>query len=115
MDRCWRLMEHVSENHGIQGGAWRKRLFRFQSNEPCSHGSHPSLDGGWGVMVRRDGAWAWSGAQFNQPALRITARLMKIARHDQVMRLRVASALLALVNMELPLAASPPIPSPFGL
>ena len=27
----------------------------------------------------------------------------------------VASALLALENIELPLAASPPIPSPFGL
>ena len=27
----------------------------------------------------------------------------------------VASALLALLNMELPLAASPPMPSPFGL
>ena len=28
---------------------------------------------------------------------------------------KVASALLALVNIELPLAAKPPIPSPFGL
>ena len=28
---------------------------------------------------------------------------------------REASALLALVNIELPLAAIPPIPSPFGL
>ena len=33
----------------------------------------------------------------------------------QVKRLSVASALLALVNDELPLAARPPMPSPFGL
>ena len=38
-----------------------------------------------------------------------------MARVVQVMRLRVASALLALVNEVLPLAASPPIPSPLGL
>ena len=31
------------------------------------------------------------------------------------MRLRVFSALRALVNIELPLAASPPMPSPLGL
>ena len=29
--------------------------------------------------------------------------------------LNVASALLALLNIELPLEANPPIPSPFGL
>ena len=52
---------------------------------------------------------------FNQPALRITARLRKIARQAHVALLSVASALLALVNIELPDAASPPIPSPFGL
>ena len=52
---------------------------------------------------------------FNQPALRITARLKKIAKHDQVALFREASALLALLNIELPLAARPPIPSPFGL
>ena len=50
-----------------------------------------------------------------QPALSITARLKKMARQDQVILLRVASALLALVNIELPLAAKPPMPSPFGL
>tara|TARA_B100000161_G_scaffold175676_1_gene126208 strand:+ start:190 stop:366 length:177 start_codon:yes stop_codon:yes gene_type:complete len=32
-----------------------------------------------------------------------------------VILLREASALLALLNIELPLAAIPPIPSPFGL
>ena len=53
--------------------------------------------------------------QASQPALRITARLKKSARQIQVMRFRVASALLALLNIELPLAASPPMPSPFGL
>ena len=52
---------------------------------------------------------------FNQPALRITARLKKIARHVQVALFREASALLALLNIELPLAARPPIPSPLGL
>ena len=53
--------------------------------------------------------------QFSQPALRITASVRKTARVVQVMRLRVASALLALVNEVLPLAASQPMPSPFGL
>ncbi len=52
---------------------------------------------------------------FNQPALRITARLRNKIRHDQVALFKVDSALLALVNIELPLDASPPIPSPFGL
>ena len=33
----------------------------------------------------------------------------------QVILLREASALLALLNIELPLAAIPPIPSPLGL
>ena len=53
--------------------------------------------------------------QFNQPALKITARLKKIAKQVQVNLFNVDSALLALLNMELPLAASPPMPSPFGL
>ena len=52
---------------------------------------------------------------FNQPALRITARLKNNIRHAQVALFKVDSALLALVNMELPLDARPPIPSPFGL
>ncbi len=41
--------------------------------------------------------------------------LKKIARNAHVVRFSVDSALLALVNIELPLAASPPMPSPFGL
>ena len=36
-------------------------------------------------------------------------------RHAHVALLKVDSALLALENIELPLDASPPIPSPFGL
>ena len=52
---------------------------------------------------------------FNQPALNVIARTKKIIRQVQVALFKVASALLALVNIELPLAASPPIPSPFGL
>ena len=51
----------------------------------------------------------------SHPALSITAKLKKIARNVQVALFKVASALLALVNIELPLAAMPPIPSPFGL
>ena len=43
------------------------------------------------------------------------ARERKTAKQIQVMRFRVASALLALLNIELPLAASPPIPPPLGL
>ena len=50
-----------------------------------------------------------------QPALRIIAKDKKIINIVQVILLSDASALLALVNMELPLAAIPPIPSPFGL
>ena len=53
--------------------------------------------------------------QFNQPALRITAKDKNNARQVQVSRFNVASALLALLNMELPLAAKPPMPSPLGL
>ena len=52
---------------------------------------------------------------FNHPALRITARIKNKIRHVQVARFKVDSALLALVNIELPLDARPPIPSPFGL
>ena len=52
---------------------------------------------------------------FNQPALRITARVKNKIRHAQVALFKVDSALLALVNIELPLDAKPPIPSPFGL
>jgi len=50
-----------------------------------------------------------------QPALRIIARDKNIIKKVQVILLREASALLALLNIELPLAAIPPIPSPFGL
>tara|TARA_Y100001968_G_C19116264_1_gene599691 strand:- start:15 stop:221 length:207 start_codon:yes stop_codon:yes gene_type:complete len=52
---------------------------------------------------------------FNQPALRITARAKNKIRHVQVALFKDDSALLALVNIELPLDARPPIPSPFGL
>ena len=50
-----------------------------------------------------------------QPALRIMARDKNITKKVQVILLRDASALLALLNIELPLAAIPPIPSPYGL
>ena len=50
-----------------------------------------------------------------QPALRIIARDKNITKKVQVILFREASALLALLNMELPLAAIPPIPSPLGL
>ena len=50
-----------------------------------------------------------------QPALRITARDKNIIKKVQVILLRDDSALLALLNIELPLAAIPPIPSPLGL
>ena len=50
-----------------------------------------------------------------QPALRIIARDKNITKKVQVILLRDASALLALLNIELPLAAIPPIPSPLGL
>ena len=50
-----------------------------------------------------------------QPALRITARNKNILKKVQVILFRDDSALLALLNMELPLAAIPPIPSPLGL
>ena len=52
---------------------------------------------------------------FNHPALRITARDKNKIRHVQVALFKVDSALPALVNIELPLEARPPIPSPFGL
>ena len=50
-----------------------------------------------------------------QPALRIIASDKNITKNVHVILLREASALLALLNMELPLAAIPPIPSPLGL
>ena len=50
-----------------------------------------------------------------QPALRIIARDKNITKKVHVILLRDASALLALLNIELPLAAIPPIPSPLGL
>ena len=50
-----------------------------------------------------------------QPALRTTASPRNRARRVQLIRFRVFSALLALVNIDPPLDASPPIPSPFGL
>ena len=43
------------------------------------------------------------------------ARDKNIIKIVQVILFSDASALLALVNIELPLAAIPPIPSPFGL
>ena len=45
----------------------------------------------------------------------MTASNKNIIKTVHVALLRDASALLALVNIELPLAAIPPIPSPFGL
>ena len=54
-------------------------------------------------------------SQFSQPPLRITARPKKVISRVQVIRLRVASALRALVNIEPPLEAIPPMPSPLGL
>ena len=50
-----------------------------------------------------------------QPALRIIARDKNIIKKVQVILFKDASALLALLNMELPLAAIPPMPSPLGL
>ena len=50
-----------------------------------------------------------------QPALKIIARDKNMNKKVHVILLREASALLALLNIELPLAAIPPIPSPFGL
>ena len=50
-----------------------------------------------------------------QPALRIIARDKNKTKKVQVTLFRDASALLALLNIELPLAAIPPIPSPLGL
>jgi len=50
-----------------------------------------------------------------QPALNTIAKSKKIISRVQVALFKDASALLALVNMELPLAAIPPIPSPLGL
>ena len=50
-----------------------------------------------------------------QPALRIIARDKNITKKVHVILFREASALLALLNIELPLAAIPPIPSPLGL
>ena len=50
-----------------------------------------------------------------QPALRIIARDKNIIKKVQVILFREASALLALLNIELPLSAIPPIPSPLGL
>jgi len=50
-----------------------------------------------------------------QPALRIIARNKNMNKKVHVILLREASALLALLNIELPLAAIPPIPSPLGL
>ena len=50
-----------------------------------------------------------------QPALRIIASDKNIVKNIQVILLSEASALLALLNIELPLAAIPPIPSPLGL
>ena len=45
----------------------------------------------------------------------MTARVKNKIRNAQVALFKVDSALLALVNIELPLDARPPIPSPFGL
>ena len=56
-----------------------------------------------------------SSVQVSQPALRITARVKNMARHVQVILFNVASALLVLVKLELPLADIPPMPPPLGL
>ena len=56
-----------------------------------------------------------ANSYFNHPALITTARVKKKIRHVQVALFKVDSALPALVKIELPLEASPPIPSPFGL
>ena len=50
-----------------------------------------------------------------QPALRIIERDKNMTKKVQVILFKDASALLALLNIELPLAAIPPIPSPLGL
>ena len=50
-----------------------------------------------------------------QPALKIIAKDKNKIKIVQVILLSEASALLALENIELPLAAIPPIPSPLGL
>ena len=50
-----------------------------------------------------------------QPALRMIARDKNKTKKVQVILFKDASALLALLNIELPLAAIPPIPSPLGL
>ena len=50
-----------------------------------------------------------------QTALRIIARDKNITKKVQVILFREASALLALLNIELPLAVIPPMPSPLGL
>ena len=50
-----------------------------------------------------------------QPALRIIASDRNTNKKVQVILFKDASALLALLNIELPLAAIPPIPSPLGL
>ena len=52
---------------------------------------------------------------FNHPALRIIARVRNKIRQAQVALFNVDSALPALENIELPLEARPPIPSPLGL
>ena len=57
----------------------------------------------------------WNPIYEIQPALRIIARDKNMIKNVQVILLRDASALLALLNIELPLAAIPPIPSPLGL
>ena len=50
-----------------------------------------------------------------QPALRIIARDKNITKKVHVILFREASALLALLNIELPLAAFPQILSTLGL
>ena len=57
----------------------------------------------------------FADAQLSQPPLRITAKPKKMVSRVQVTRFKVASALRALVNIELPLEARPPMPSPLGL
>jgi len=54
-------------------------------------------------------------SDYIQPALNTTAKSKKIISTVQVALFNDASALLALVNIELPLAAIPPMPSPLGL
>ncbi|KZR85432.1 hypothetical protein MITS9509_03000 [Synechococcus sp. MIT S9509] len=99
-----RVSEEV-ENRGVEGNEHGEEAYPQRIGSPQFH----QVPIGWGLLLPA------LLIQFSQPALRITASVRKMARVVQVIRLRVASALLALVKEVLPLAASPPMPSPLGL